>query len=232
MAYNRISLDGLTARLAERCGNNTTFWTAPERADAVNEALCVWQAATGATTISASIPVGAGGSAFFAVPKQMMSVQVVKWAQSSEFGRIPNTLTMTSIPELDYGFGNWESVTGTPELWAPNGLNEIALYPVPTTGVVLLKGIADRVRLNASDFFDSSDDEITPVVSYGHHYCTFKEAGAEQQSSQEELKEFLNAAAERNGKLRVTAFYAKMMGLQREEGERPARSAGGLGVRV
>lgn len=47
MAYQRVTLADLKARLAERLGGDETFWSEPQREAAINEALSAWQLLTG-----------------------------------------------------------------------------------------------------------------------------------------------------------------------------------------
>jgi len=213
MAYVRVTLATLDTRLIERCGDNQTWWTAPERVDAINEALSCWQAMTG--NWSAAYPLSADGSVFYVVPKQLTSLQRVLHDGVA--------LALISIPELDYGFAGWTSApAASPQFWAPNGINEFAVYPPPTSGIFTLEGFTEAPWLSApGDFIDIGDEDLPKILDYAHHFLTFKESGQELQGTTPELQGFFTGAAERNGRLRATTFYRRWAGLDRAAEQRP-----------
>ena len=218
MAYTRVTLSTLDARLQERCGDNNVWWVEDERRDAINEAISCWQAMTGNWT--ASYPLTADGSFFYPVPKQLTCLTRVL------YNGVP--LEPTSLPELDYGFSGWEgTAAATPQFWTPSGINEFAVYPAPASGIFTLEGFTEAPWLSArGDFIDIGDEDLTAVLQYGHHFLTFKEAGAELEATTPEMQAFMGAATGRNCRLRATTFYRRWAGLDRAADERPDKIEG------
>lgn len=220
-AYSRVTLTQLKARLTEKVGNNTTFWTDAEKKDAINEALSIWQITTGAFVKIFSIPVVAG-TTFYQVPKQIASTNRVLWNGTS--------LALISLWELDLGFVGWQTAVGTPQYWSPTGIDKFALYPQPTSGSIRLEGYMEGFRLQADgDFLQLGDEELTRLLEYAHHYLTIKENISEMSATREGLKRFFTAATLKNARLAATAFYRRLMGQMRDEKEREPRSPFGSG---
>lgn len=209
-AYQRYTLGQLKTLLADRVGN-VRFWYEDEFQYAINEAISVFQALTGFWTVSFPLSLVSGQS-LYEVPKQVVSLRRVTFAGTP--------LTQTSLPELDLSVSSWEGAAGTPEYWAPAGLNLFAVYPV-SGGTVVLEGLSDAPWLNSDgDFIDLGDDDLNALLEYGHHYLTFKEGGQEFKSSNTSFQSFMSQAAEKNGRLRATTFYRKWMGLDHEAEQR------------
>lgn len=220
--YQRYNLAQLEVLAADRVGN-IRFWTIAEFKDALNEAISVWQAVTGYWTTSFPLSVTAG-NAWYDLPKQITSVRRVT------FNGTP--LSQISTPELDLGFGDWETTTGTPEFWAPEGINLLALYPTQA-GTVVIEGTADAPWLSApADFIDIGDDDLNAVLMYTHHYLSFKEGGQEFQATMGDLKSFMEQAAGRNSRLRAADFYRKYQGLDHEAEQRRVETPTPPGVRA
>lgn len=213
--YQRINLDTLVQRLTERSG--PIFWTYSEKRRALNEALRVWACMTGQWSRRFSLPTT--GDIFYDVPTQIVSLQRIKYNTT--------TLYQTSLPELDYGVANWQQAPqGTPSLWAPIGLNKVAIYPPPPLGGFLnLEGLTLAPALNVGgDFIDIGDEEVTRILDYAHHILTFKEGGVEFQSSTSLMANFVAAAAERNARLLGAAIFKRYLGLDKAQEQRPVRS--------
>lgn len=214
--YTLITLGELKARLSERVGNNVVFWGDTEKGDAINEAICVWQCLVGEWTDK--FPIGiTSGATWYAVPRQIVSVQRML------YGLTP--LTLGSLPEMDYGQVGWENdASGTPQIWMPSGLTEVAIWPPATTGTLTFEGITDAPRLiSDGDLLQVGEEEVTPLLAYAHHYLSLKEGGAEFNSTLPNLVEFIEAASLRNSRLVPTALYRTLMGQHRDEGGRPPR---------
>lgn len=233
--FQRRTLSQLIDELSELVGDNTVYWTATEKRDALNEAICVWQAMTGQWVERTALDAN---STFLRIPNDMISVQRVRVGTrgSDSNTAVGTPLTMTSLPELDYGSPGWDSAaTGTPEMWAPVGINEIALYPTPpVSGVlIILEGLREAPRLfSDGDFIDMGEEEFQLLLHYAHHYLTFKEAGAEFNATQENLIGVVEGAALRNAKFKKRAPYRIWMGMLKDEGEAGSRApATQVGVR-
>jgi hypothetical protein len=221
--YQRYSLAQLKVLVADRVGNINFWYPADEFQWAINEAISVWQALTGfwTTSFPLSLTIGTG---IYDLPKQITSVRRVTFSGTP--------LNQISTPELDLGFGDWESATGTPEFWAPEGINLIAIYPTDNVTVVV-EGTADAPWLNTdADFIDIGDDDLNAILEYAHHYLTFKEGGQEFKASMADLTSFTEQGADRNGRLRAAVFYRKYQGLDRESEERRSSTPTPPGVRA
>jgi hypothetical protein len=229
--FTRASLTDLINSMTQLVGNNSTYWTNVEKRDAINEAICLWQVMTGQWVERDTLVVD---SAFIRLPSTITSVQrVAVLGRGMNPETSPGTnLVMSSIPELDYAFPGWEDVSGTPQMWAPVGINEIALYPVPTDSLLVIEGLIDAPRLfSDGDFIDLGEENLTELLHYTHHYLCFKEAGAEFNASVGDLQALIEAAGEQNSRFKMTAPYRRYMGLQHEEAERSPRQSPSLGVR-
>jgi len=220
----RVQLVEAKTRLTELVGNNSTFWIGQEKRDALNEALCVFQVMTGG--VEEEIDLTVSGETWYTTPRQICSLQRISWNGTP--------LAETSLAELDNGFPGWESAApGTPLFWASSGLTEFVLYPRPTSGSLHLEGMADAPRVfEDGDWLSLREDKLHALLSYGHHYLTFKEGGAELESSMADLREFVLAAADENTELRKLSVYRRFMGLPKDEMENPPRlGAPSIGAR-
>lgn len=222
-SYQRINLGTLRARLTERVGNNSTFWTDPEKNDAINEAIMIWQCMTGEFTKVFSIP--AGGGNFVNVPRQVASTNRVS------FNGTP--LTLISLFELDMGYPGWPATLGTPYYWAPLGFNMIAISPLPTTGSLTFEGYSEVPRLGGdADFIQTSDNTINAMLSYAQHYLSFKEGGKELESTAPLMVAFVSAASARNKRLVASNLYRRYFGATRDDLERESTVDQASGVRA
>lgn len=221
-----VSLGVLKERLTELMGNNSTFWTDEEKRDAINEAICMWQVLTGEWLEQAwEIPLSPSSGKYIPIPRQLLSPTRVGFRAASGSGAF-SPLSLTSLPEVDFGMtGLTDSLDpNTPIYWGPNGIGEIFIVPAPLSGVLRVEGYSADPRLfSDGDELVLGEDETVPFLLFAHHVCSFKEGGAEFGATQDELKEFVNEAVERNDVLTTTQFYRKALGLVKEESERPAR---------
>lgn len=224
-AYARISLGALKARLTERLGGNSTFWTDREKGYALNEAVRVWGALTGQW--KKSIPLATTGDVIYDTPRQIISMYRMRRNTDSP-------MDLWSLFELDNGVTNWQrAASGTPLAWTPIGVNKFAIYPPAAAGGTLwLDGIQRSPTMSADgDFIDLGDEEIGCVLDYSQHYLDLKQGGLEHQASRGMLANFIKAAARRNARLGASAFFRKYLGLDRDELERVARTKPDVGAR-
>jgi hypothetical protein len=225
MAYQRVTLATLEQRLKEKVGNVYTFWNEAEVRDALNEGICYWHALTGEWTATRNLT--ATGEAIQDVPSQCASVYRVSYVSSINLIQAGTPLVVTSESELDNGFPSWETITGTPSMWAPLGVNKIAFYPVPLAGgYFVLEHFKEAPTLtSAGDFIDVGDEEIIRILGYAQWYLAFKEGVKEAAENVDPLlKQMVQAATTRNKRLLESSFYREYMGSVREEEQRPSRS--------
>lgn len=216
MAYTRVTLSDLIARLSERLGPNTNFWTYQEKRDAINESLAVWQALVGEWVVKAELV--ANGDSFQTTPHQVVSINRLK------YNNVP--LNMLSLFELDMGYPGWRNLSGTPYYWAPDALDKFAVSPAPSAGAFQIEGYAEPIVLTSNNsFIDLGDEELLRILDYAQFYCAFKEGVKEASDNVEGLKsQHMEAAGKRNARLRKSTMYREFMGRQREEAERPSRA--------
>lgn len=216
--YNRISLNDLIDRCTDRLGQNSTFWTNAEKRNAINEAIRVWAVMTGQW--SKRFPVNTvAGQRFYDVPKQLVSLQRVRFNTS--------IVWPSSLPDMDYGFTNWQqSSNGTPQVWAPIGLDKFVINPPAAAGHVLyLEGVALAPAILAGgDDIDIGDEEVNRILDYAHHVLSFKEGGLEFEATQPLLGGFVEACVQRNQRLLGASVFKRFMGMDRAQEQRPVRS--------
>ena len=224
MTYQRITLAQLKARLTDRVGNNEVFWVGKEKQDAINEAICVWQALTGYWTEEFVFTPPVSGN-WQDTPSQVASIQSLRYNN----GEIP----LTSLFELDFGSPGWEGTNGSPAEWSPAGLTLMILRPgYSGSGTVTVRGIKEAPTLeNAGDYIDIGDEELDKLLGYAHHILSFKEGNPEFEATQGQLQEFIAAAAFRNARFAKSAFYKNFMGAMRDESERRLEGEGRQGAR-
>lgn len=216
--YNRVSLIQLNQRLVERCGDNSVFWSSNERKNALNEGIRLWGVLTGQWGRKFQI-LTVAGQIFYDVPKQIVSIQRMKYDGV--------TLFQSSLAELDFGVSNWQqAATGTPQLWTPIGQDKFAIYPPAAAGHVLnLEGIALSPALTSGgDFIDIGDEELDKILDYAHAYLAFKEGSSEFKEGLPLIAGFMEGAIERNQRLLGSALFKRFLGLAKDMEQRAMRS--------
>lgn len=221
--YNRITLAQINDRLVARTGE--TFWSTPERKDAIIEVIRVWQLLNGQWGRIQSIPVTTSSPHTYNVPKQIISLQ------RASHDSVP--LTMTALPELDFGSPGWQGTTGTPTYWMPAGMNLVDLSPAPTSGNITFIGLEEPIPLEGdNDFINIGDEELNFLLNAAQHYLSLKEGPSEAIATLPLLATMMKGAGEANANFRATETYRRYMGIYREAAERPQEvGSGGVGVR-
>lgn len=221
--YQLTSIASIVQRLGQRTDGADTnlFWGSEEKLDAINEALRFWQALTGQWQEIITTPAIVGP--FQSVPKQYSSIYRVSFN-----GRM---LPLTSLYELDTGFSGWQNTSGTPQMWAPAGVNEIALYPYPLSGSLTYVGYQDIRRYELTDYINIGNEELTYVLGYAKHYLAFKEGSAELDNTLPSVEQMVKAASFKNARICETNTYKRYMGLDREEEQRPLANGQLVGIR-
>lgn len=223
--YTRVNLDTLIQRVTERLGDNTTYWKAPEKRHALNEAIRVWAVMAASWSRRFQLPT-VQGQVFYDVPKQIVSLQRVKYNSTP--------LYTSSLPELDYGVPNWQQAgVGTPSLWAPIGLDKVAVYPPAAAGGFLnFEGLALAPAMNVGgDWLDLGDEEVNRILDYAHHVLSFKECGLEFEATKSLMGSFVDAAALRNQRILAAGVFKRYMGMDKALEQRPVKSEQSVGAR-
>lgn len=222
MAYAQLTRAQVRALVQNRLGAaSTTFWREAELNALIQDSLRTWNALTGYWKDKIDICSGAGTTAnrvWYTVPGTLTSACRV------DFNEIP--LDSTSIHDLDFGQPNWESETTAsggnvptvPKMWAPAGLNLIAIWPADATGgnSLFVDGIVQTpIMDDDADYIDIGREEMNAILDEIQHIATFKEGGEEFTASQALHKSFLQQAANRNAILMGSALFRKWMGIER-----------------
>lgn len=218
MGYTRLSLAELKALLTQRLGDNSVFWGAREKQYAINEALRVWAVMTGVFNRKFQRPTT--GDVLYEVPKQIVSLRRVVYS-----GQALNPLTLL---ELDVAWPNWQGgATGTPHSWAPVGLAKVVVYPKPALGGnIVFEGVALTPALGSDgDFVEVGDEDVVRLLDYAHHYAALKEGGLEQKATMGLMGGVVDAAVQKNQRLRAAGVFGKYLGIPKDS-ERPDRAPG------
>lgn len=235
MAYTQVTLATIRGYLQARLGTaGTVFWRDAELNAIINETLRTFNALTGFWKGTVDICSGAGTTAdhvWYTVPGTLTSSCRIL------FNGVP--LMPTSVQDLDYGQPNWESertddggnVPTTVKMWAPAGLNLIAIWPADGAGgnSLYADGIVKTPVLSAdTDYIDIGREELNQLLDEMQHIATFKEGGAEFQASIQLHQDFLKGAANRNSLLMGSAPFRRWMGIEKSS---EARDRERLGAR-
>ena len=216
--YTLTTVADAVKRLGQRTdGQNTNvFWTEEEKLFALNEALRVWQCLTGQWGMQMILTIPSG-VVFHSVPRQFASL--LRVTRSLGQVALPDApLQLISLEELNTGFPDWQSTTGTPLYWAPAGVNSFALYPYPSAETRLnLFGYIDLLTVGLGDYINIGNEELTRVLDYGRHYLSFKEGMSSLQASSEALTRLAEAASFKNARIENTEMFKKWMGLEHDE---------------
>jgi hypothetical protein len=105
-------------------------------------------------------------------------------------------------------------------MWAPVGLGIIALNPIPPAGgdVLVVKGVSVTPIVSAGgDKINIGREDFNALADYITHTLQVKVGGAEFRASKAAMQAFMKAAVVRNEKLRSTAIYRRIIGLEQDK---------------
>ena len=227
MAYHRLTLTDLLDTL-KASWESTPFWTDAEGTAYLNHGLRFWNLLTGYW--KRKVLVGASGNAYQQLPGSITFGMQVIW------GPIDKPLQVSALADLDFAQPRWEEETvadgGTiptsPQLWAPVGLKEIAVWPTPPAATPLLvDGVAATPLLALpADFVDTDDWVASLVVGFALHVGCFKRGLQAAEATASNLREFVEGAADQNVRLKRSTFYRKFLGLEMDRALRPTLGGG------
>jgi hypothetical protein len=235
MPYTTTTLADFQASMVQRW-DQVVFWTPEEARLALNEALREWNLLTGRWRTRVTLDVNSpalGLTVPFSdirLPAPMTYAMRVTTASGQP-------LHPTSISELDYGRPQWTlettasggDVPTQPLLWAPTSLTQINIWPtLPTValGALLCDGVLTTpVLVNPTDFVDLGEEIIDIMSDMALHVAAFKEAGERWRDTRPYFDNFLTAAEEENGMLKVNQAYRRWAGLDRDRDLRPSTGA-------
>ena len=211
MAYHRLTLTDLLDDL-KASWESTPFWTDAEGTAYLNHGLRFWNLLTGYW--KRKVLLAASGTAYHPLPGSITFGMQVVW------GPIGKPLQVSALADLDFARPRWEEETvasgGTvptsPQLWAPVGLKEIAVWPTPPVATPLLvDGVAATPLLALpADFIDTDDWIASLVVGFALNVGCFKRGLQAAEATANYLKEFVQGAVDQNIRLRRSTFYRKV----------------------
>ena len=229
MPYQQINRAALRAQAYDRLGRTgQNFWRDDELNRLINEALRMWNCLTGYWRVRDVSVVTVANQVWYPLPSTITSQMRVEW-QAKPLG-------YSALADLDNGRPAWEGETTADggdvpsevAVWAPAGLNLIAIWPADAAGnaQLVLDGIAATPVLTLdADFIDIGSEELSAILDYIEHAAVFKEGGAEFTSTGTLLESFLKAAAERNSLLMASAPFRRWLGIHQDEARVPRRTA-------
>lgn len=216
-AYNSVTLTQFIANVRANLGP-TAFWTDAEITKFTNAALRTWNCLTGFWSGQQTVALVADR------PYYALSGALVFGARVQLNG-VP--LQTGTVFGWDQQNPNWMATRGAPQEWSPVGLGIIAVNPIPPGGgsILTVFGISVTPVLTAAgDFINIGQEDFNALANYITHTLQIKSGGAELQSSMDDFKQFVEAAAVRNEKLRATTFYRRVMGLDQDKQLRRVRA--------
>lgn len=137
-----------------------------------------------------------------------------------------NYTQICSLFDLDAAYPNWQSTSGTPQVLAMSGLNNVALYPVPDGSYSVVLDVVRNsiVPTSDSDYLQIGREYLDAILDYAQHLAVFKQSGTELQASMRLYNNFVRAAARYNTRLnaQVDMLQALTDNTSREKDQRPA----------
>ena len=234
MAYQQLTRAQVRTLAYERLDNNTKLWRTDEVNRLINEALRTFNALTGYWKVRVGPIVTVANQVFYSLPGTMTNPMVAQWNGKS--------LNFASLFSMDYSRRAWQSETTTsggevpdePKIWCPVGLTQFAIWPADAVAgnSLLFDGVATTPVMSAdTNKIDIGSDELQSILDYVQHLAAFKEGGQEHENTGLLFKNFLRAAADRNGMLLAHSRFREWMGLDKREQQVPIRRREGVGAR-
>lgn len=204
MVYHNVDLAALRTKLKARW-EDVPFWTDAEANDAINEALHVWNTATGQWRKRIVITTTPNGP-WIPLPSS------VSLAAHVEFNGTP--IDPTDLESMDMAHPFWEGDTtatsGVPSTitkWMPVGLYLIAVWPADAVGgnSLAIDGVMATPTLqHDSDYLQLSENEVNVLLGYALHVVTFSAGAGMLAQTSQGLRDFLRAAEQQNTRLIAT----------------------------
>lgn len=220
MPYTTTTLADLQALMAQRW-DQVVFWTAEEARLALNEALREWNLLTGRWRRRVTLAVQA------ATPEVTLPGVLTYAMRVTTLAGAP--LHPTSILELDLGEPQWRAQLGSPQLWAPVSLTQIAIWPVPPADLpeaLRCDGVmATPVLVAPDDHVDLGEEIIDVLTDMALHVAAYKEAGDRWRATRPYFEAFLQAAADENALLKTNQRFRRFAGLDRRRDLQPSTGA-------
>lgn len=248
MAYQSVTLTQLTT-LAKARFDNPTFWSDYEYQTAFNEALSLFQLATGRWRARYTLTTVAK-RVWYSIPDlaqlQVAGIcQVLALFRVSYNGSAP--LGWSSWNDMDLTAPGWQIQTtatagcpDAPALCGPAGFNLFFIWPADAAGgnSLTLDVITNAPKLSAGgDYINLDTTEITGILGYAEHRLSSKRGGLFFARTLDQLRDFYRMLAQRNSYLLNIGIYKGAVGSQWARAMMPRRvadrsgAAVGLGIR-
>jgi hypothetical protein len=227
MAYTQITRAGLRTLVQQRLGAiGTVFYRDAELNLYIQEALRFFNALTG---------FWRGRLLITTVANRVWNPLSSSLTSGMRVSFNDHPLSPTTLRDLDLGRRNWEGETTAsgsdvptePKMWAPAGLQLIAIWPADAVGnnTLLCDGVsATPILTMDSQKIDIGTEEVESLLNYCEHLAMFKQGGEEFSESQDEFQSVLANAGERNGLLMASSKYRTFMGLDTSRDKKPRKA--------
>lgn len=208
MPYTAVTRAQLRAMLQPRY-EDTPFWTAADANLALNHSLRVFNLLTSywrRRIVVGNVP----NDPLVPIPGTLAQQTAITWQ-----GR---TMTGVSVAELLLiETDSWQARTNNggltptrPLFWAPVGLNLVQIYPAHTAvGSLEVDGVrATPVLAADGDLVDIGPEELNTLLGYSLHVLAMKAGASFLDRTKPYLEQFVEACVEKNGRLKLTKWYA------------------------
>lgn len=195
MAFTQVTLAELRAMLTQRW-EGVPWWTTVDANRALNEALKVWNIATGFWRDDSPAELVPNDPWVPFTAPIVMGTRIL-------YNNIP--LAKTSLFDLDQAKPDWRQATGTPWAWAPVSLRLAVVYPAVTAfdTFIQVEGLMKTPVLAADgDFVNLGQEELNAILSYALHAAAYKTGGELLAETEPHRMAFWHAAARRNQQLK------------------------------
>ena len=234
MSYQQITLAELQTLLGARF-DSPFFWSAYEQTTALNEALSLFQLATGRWR-NRYIVTTVANRCFYDIstlPQLQVSgtCQVLQSIRVSFNGSSP--LGWTSFTDMDMLYPGWQAQTtstsgapGAPTFCGPVGANLLFIWPADAAGnnSLAFDVITNAPKLvKSTDFIDLDETEIVGVLDYAQFRLSWKRGGIFFARTIPIYKGFLKMLADRNAYLLNISAYRQMVGMDYARNASPRR---------
>ncbi len=235
MAYQNITLASLTTLSKSRV-QNQGFWTQQEYTDSINWAIYFWQIGTGYWKNRVEVTTVAKRCIYdlTAINDQSGKPLLNSCLMPIRVSFNGSPMEPTSWTDLDSMGRSWQTDTTTtpgvptaPLLWAPMGINLLAIWPSDNAGNQGLQlDVLARapVLTNGGDFINLDSSEVSAFLDGVQNFITIKRGGAALQQTMPQFKNFLKAMGLRNSHLQAVAAFRSLMGDDFSRRVKPRRS--------
>lgn len=228
MPYTAFTWSAIRQRLRERL-ELKAFWSDDETRASFNEALSVWNWATGYWRTRTTL-LTVANQYLYTLPTSMV------YRTRVTFNSLP--LSPSNREDLNHARYQWRTdttltgrpVPDRPMMWVPLSLYTFYIWPADAAGAntLTIDGVsATPVLVEEGDTVDLGEELLTTLLGYALHALMFKKGGPAFQSTMPLFQTFLKEAAEENDQIKTSMIYRRVMGLD-DRGFKPLRGTATL----